>query len=319
MDAVVFVEVLGRHGEVTARIRLDTLPATVGRSYDNAVVVDDPYLAGQHARIDRGPGGALELVDLGTKNGLRVHGARRRLDRTDVDPAAHYLLGRTRIRIRTSAHPVEPERPEDDHGARRHWVLALALVVASAAVGAWQVWIDTFTKPELPALLAPALWIVPGIVVWAGLWAFAGKVFTGLAGYPRHLALAALFVIGLYLLDFVQGALAFALSQEKLLDVLHTVAFGLALAALLYAHLRLASHVAARRAATTALVIGALVAGGLDLSFRAMDAEQVARMDILEVVLPPSTRLVDAAAPSDFFEHASQLAGELGRLRADSD
>ena len=46
------VEVLGRHGEVRLRRPGGDGSLTIGRGYDNDIVLDDPYADVHHARFD---------------------------------------------------------------------------------------------------------------------------------------------------------------------------------------------------------------------------------------------------------------------------
>jgi two-component system cell cycle sensor histidine kinase/response regulator CckA len=50
--------------------------ATIGRSPDATVMVDDPGVSRLHARIRRGESGTFEVEDLGSKNGTFVNGSR---------------------------------------------------------------------------------------------------------------------------------------------------------------------------------------------------------------------------------------------------
>ena len=54
---MISVEVLSRHRDVVARYRSDASATTVGRAYDNDVVIDDPAVAAHHLRIFRDDGG----------------------------------------------------------------------------------------------------------------------------------------------------------------------------------------------------------------------------------------------------------------------
>ena len=70
MAAMMWIEVLGRDGEVLARERIEGDEARIGRAFDNDVVVNDPHVAPHHLRVHRGEDGVLVAEDLGNLNGL---------------------------------------------------------------------------------------------------------------------------------------------------------------------------------------------------------------------------------------------------------
>ena len=60
-EPAIWIEVLSRlHHDVAARYRFSDVPITIGRAYDNDVVVDDPHVAAHHLRITRGENGQCE-------------------------------------------------------------------------------------------------------------------------------------------------------------------------------------------------------------------------------------------------------------------
>ena len=66
----IILEVLDRRGRPLQRLRVETLPLTIGRDLGNDVQLDDPYVCPQHARIVRDPDGRLVVEDLSSVNGL---------------------------------------------------------------------------------------------------------------------------------------------------------------------------------------------------------------------------------------------------------
>jgi hypothetical protein len=106
MGAVMWIEVLSRHGEVAARERIDGPEARVGRAFDNDVVVDDPHVAPHHLRIFRGEDGELVAEDLGTLNGLYPEHGARRVERVGLAGAPGIRIGRTTLRVHDAAHAV---------------------------------------------------------------------------------------------------------------------------------------------------------------------------------------------------------------------
>ena len=63
--------VVGQDGAV-GHVALEPGAITIGRAEGNIVVLDDPSVSRQHARLTIGP--ALRIEDLGSRNGLRVRG-----------------------------------------------------------------------------------------------------------------------------------------------------------------------------------------------------------------------------------------------------
>jgi len=86
----------------------------LGRRPSCDIVLGDPLVSGEHARIEVSD--RVELVDLGSANGIVVDG--ERVARLVVDDGAEVLLGGTRVRMRmlgvrpprapSAAHPGEP-------------------------------------------------------------------------------------------------------------------------------------------------------------------------------------------------------------------
>ena len=68
--------------------------ATLGRSRDCDVVLDDPNVSRHHAEV-RPSGGSWIVNDLGSTNGIKVND--RRVDRSRLSPGDEVTLGTTRF------------------------------------------------------------------------------------------------------------------------------------------------------------------------------------------------------------------------------
>ena len=62
------IEVMNRSGQVLQRIPWAGKRLTVGRAYDNDIIVGDPYVCPHHLTISN-MGGQLQFQDLGSLNG----------------------------------------------------------------------------------------------------------------------------------------------------------------------------------------------------------------------------------------------------------
>ena len=144
---VIVVEVLGGHDRVRSRMRI-SLPderrtIVIGRGALADVMLDDDYVAALHAAIEVGEDGAVMATDLGTVNGIVVAGKRHHGARNLILRDGELQVGRTRLRVRTAADALPPERRDDDAagGALHHrtgMAIAGALVfVCMVAYNSW--------------------------------------------------------------------------------------------------------------------------------------------------------------------------------------
>jgi len=111
---VILVEVLDRRFHVGQRLRLERLPAVIGRAYDCDVVLDDPYADARHARLAEEEGGVLVVEDLGSANGLFEDGRPARVERVRLAPGTVVRVGQTSLRVRAG----DEAAPAPDVGVR---------------------------------------------------------------------------------------------------------------------------------------------------------------------------------------------------------
>jgi hypothetical protein len=90
------------NGRVVREAVFSTLPVTIGRGATSDIVLSDDAVSRAHARVERGADGRLKLVDLDSRNGLRV-GSR---------PVREIALDR-RLRCRIGLTEIELEPVSD--------------------------------------------------------------------------------------------------------------------------------------------------------------------------------------------------------------
>jgi pSer/pThr/pTyr-binding forkhead associated (FHA) protein len=131
---MIWVEILTRHRDVTARFRCAGPVVRIGRGYDNDVVLDDPYVAVNHVVVFRDDAGRLVGDDRGSVNGMFLDRDRTRQERIVIDGERPIRIGHTYLRIREASHAVEPERAGRSESRAFPIVLAAALGVAILAI-----------------------------------------------------------------------------------------------------------------------------------------------------------------------------------------
>ena len=198
--AAVIVEVLDRAGAVSARHRCNELPVCLGRAYDNDVIIDDPFVAPMHVRIERRADGALIARDTGTRNGMHAvpkrrfslwHDAITRCNEMVLTADTLVRVGHSTFRVRPVDQAVAPERLDT---AAHTWeglrpaTLAFVMLTLLALFEAWSA--DTTTQESLAYETNVAM-VLGALLVWGGFWALLNRLFAGRARLGRHLWIGA--------------------------------------------------------------------------------------------------------------------------------
>ena len=315
MGSLIVVEVLDAQGDVRARHRFAAVTVDtrirVGRSVICDVILDDPHVAAEHLLLRRDESGGICVTDLGSANGLSVNGSRIAGASDIALPGQHLSLGRTRLRIRTETEALAPELP-DHAAARPHRSLLIAVIGATGMFGfsAYEKWLEAPTN--LVSNVASEWFAMATVVtIWIAIWALVTRINISAWRWTAHVAIACLAMLvstgGAWLLEIAEYA--FQANQTRTAGMCGIFLLG---AATLYAHLRVASRLPARRIAVVALLVaGTIVAltGWFGQQSRERDVNYV---DEFGPMFPPAVRQVRATQANIYYL-------ELGALKDEAD
>ncbi|MEX2180773.1 MAG: FHA domain-containing protein [Gemmatimonadaceae bacterium] len=204
--ALILERLDGRRAEPVERVALDRLPLTIGRALDNDLVLDDPHVDPHHARVVAAGDGTAVLEDLGSVNGIALHGGDR-ADRLPLVAGTMLRLGRTGLRVRDRAESVAPALPLTRFAPARHWLdhrrWQLALIAAALGAVADASWTGTSTRDGLSETLGIVVAATAFLAIWAAAWAVVGKLVVRRAAFLNHAAIAAATVLAVALLEAV--------------------------------------------------------------------------------------------------------------------
>lgn len=314
----VWVEILDGHGRVRERHRVPLSNAgfVIGRGAAAELVLDDPYVAPIHARVDIGADGSVRASDLGSVNGLdvgrgRVHGA------SDLELREGLLtIGRTRLRIRAGAETLAPERRdngEERDADKRSLRGAIAGGAICAVVAAHNGWVNAPQDVAVTIAYSLISWTL-GALAWVAAWAFLSRVIVGEWRWLRH-AGTLLGVLGtLIVVDIVLDITWFAFSLPYL-PSLETLMLAVTVGLLLYWHLTRASHVGTRAALVASVLLPVVVAGTFHVLATRSQARDVNHIEMDTRLFPPSLRLRPAGDLAQYFSEVSGLKAEADSRR----
>jgi hypothetical protein len=310
---MIWVEILSRHRDVTARLRSNGPELRIGRGYDNDVIVDDPYVAARHLRVFRDEAGQLVAEDTGSVNGTFLDGGRSRLARIIVDGSKTIRIGQTYLRIREIGHAVEPERVAQPDRGILPMLGGAALGAVTLGIYMLKVWLTQTGEPRVSTYLTPSLTIIATVLAWAGLWALLSRIFSGQSRFLRNLliVLAGAFALSLY--NELAQILAFAWTWAAASSYQYVVIWSI-LAVMCFFHLREVgpARLWLKGAIVTTVLVTVIAAQTLQQSEAFSDS---GRQNTTRLLMPPSFRAVPLRDENALFGGIADLKAKLDRDR----
>ena len=310
---MIIVEVLGRSGTVAHRVRLDG-SASLGRAYDNDVIVDDPFVDPHALEISVSDDGAILVRDVGTTNGVFTTDGERLAEAGAVVAGETLRVGRTRFRVMRSDTPV-PATLEDNQGrlsalaaSRIGLPVALLAFLACWSIFSYSNEVDDFT---VAVVLTELLGLLMLFALWAGAWAIGARLASGRARFREHATIAVALVTAWMPVGFVLGLFAF-LWPGDLTDFVSLMS-GIAIATLiLYAHLGVSSRMRRKARGMVAASI-VLSLAGLGYLAGTIDPEpELTVQSALGSFVPVPADLIPAAGLDEFLDRATaELESDL--------
>lgn len=194
---------------------------------------------------------------------------------------------------------------------------AAAIVVAAFAIVALNGYLTSYERNGGTGAVAAALGVLFLIAMWAGAWAFAGRVIVHRARFLGHLALASLIAVASVALSEAEAWLSFLYPGASAGDLLTGAGYALALVVLIAGHLALATRVpSSGRWRIAGLVTGALVAVSLFIGY-AESKKFSTKLEYPASMRPFPVALVPATSVAHFITSTRPLQRQVDSLAAE--
>lgn len=309
-DRLALIECFEREGRAARVLDVWQWPVTLGRAMDNHIVLDDPFVAPHHARIEALPEGGLRLQVLHTANGVRVDGHLHGAGASVALPAqgATLQVGNSPLRLRLPGETLAPEKPLPTHGSA--WApLALGALLYASVVIRHGIGLDP--GAEVSAWLPAVLGLPAVLACWCAVWAMMSKLFRHRFDFGGHLRIVLPWMIAIEASEILCQQLGAALGWPWLWRLSGPLEV-LLLALLMRAHLL---HVLPQHGRSlTAAVAAALAVGGgisLHLSHRATD--RLTRPAYMSTLPLPALHLAARADAARLVQDMAPIGEALAR------
>jgi hypothetical protein len=324
MGKIIFVEILDRRGTVRERVKVDSFPATVGRGYGNAVIVDDRLVGVEHLRLSLDGEGGMIVEDLHSANGTWLapsRESRKSIEQQRVPAGGEALLriGQTVLRLRGDDFAVGPalssRAGSGVFGSRAKSGLIAFLVFAAGFGLNLLVFAQKTTRKEIGfELIAVALSMLVVFGLWTGFWSFLSRLVAHRFRFMTHLALLGGASILFLLLLTAEEYVEFLFTAPAAARAAGYAGFAVIFSLLLYGHLSVLSDSPRLKRILSSVLISAVLVGVTLLVTYMKEKEFTTELRFSSVLKPLGRSWVRTVSPDDYFDGLLPLKAKIDAM-----
>lgn len=150
--------------------KIESFPVTIGRAFDNDIILQDVTVSAHHLVIDE-QDGQLTIQNLANENGTKLEGIKLNNEPSKVNLPASLHISDIKARLLSSTMPVEETRVRDCSGFFCFFsspIWAVFLLISTTAIFFLERYLITPVEKEplyyLSSVL-PSIWMMLGIIV----------------------------------------------------------------------------------------------------------------------------------------------------------
>lgn len=196
-----------RHGRVAELSRSREDSFTIGRSFNNDLVLTDLHVAPQQLKLSR-EGETWTLSVLDETNPVLLNGKRVTDESPVVKSGDRLSIGRTRLSIFSEDHPVEQTRKlvlsNWLSGESINPILPVAMLLLACLIDFTLSYFEASTSLKWEEVASDELFAAVVIVLWAGIWAITGRIVR----HQHHFGLQILATVAIFVFAGLLAMLA---------------------------------------------------------------------------------------------------------------
>lgn len=310
--AELVVEVRDSHHRIQGFYPLRALPASIGRGYDNDIILDDPHVCARHLVID-GDESGWQVRDDDSVNGVQGNDG----ERADyhVSSGDEIVIGRTHLRFFAPDHPVDAARRLHDRSNILDGLLVmggiLGLLSVMMLVFAFNDYLTIEREVQVEKLIVGTLPVVVAVLIWAGGWSLLAYIVRRHLYFYYFLSISVVYVLLDLILEILIRLVAFNIINSWIIEALSYFTGGILLVGLFYASMRQAFVISTRRALSLANIFSwGLVAVFVFVAY-ANRAEFSRNPDYPAELKPPMVRVVPLQSFDRFMQNTESMLDEF--------
>jgi pSer/pThr/pTyr-binding forkhead associated (FHA) protein len=291
-------------GRAPQYYRFNTNRITIGRAFDNDLILNDSTVSPHHAVIEVDDEGQIVLKDLSSLNGvytnhhMRVHGT------VTLESGNEFTVGKTHLQFYTPEHSVEEtvqlekaNRLMDQLGNPAVSITALIMVAMLYAIEQWLNMISEFKWQDIVNV---ELFILGGVLLVGIFWSVVGRIIRHEANFRKQVTVILIFVIFQFILSKFFEFLQFnTLNYYLSLSFFLIIEFVL-MTILLWFNLNLATNQTSQQRRKTAFILSLLLISLTVYTEMSFNDEFSDRPDYVKKLDPPWLRLSGTVSENEY-------------------
>lgn len=243
--ALIIEEINRAHHRVHTRYRMEENRATLGRSFNNAVIVEDPHADPVHAEVVRDDDGCYVLRDLDSLNGVQLLRNRRDKSVKQAQVREHLIqsgdeiqIGKSCLRFTDTDNSVPAAIPL--HSAESVFdriatpAVAFGLCLLFAGLSLWLRYLGTANLFPWTKGVEIVTNTIIALLLYAAAWSFIGRVVRHEAHFLAHLSIAGAAALLYTGWQWFSTLIDYNFSISRLMPMLNTVVLAVLLPVVLW-------------------------------------------------------------------------------------
>ena len=261
----IIIEEISHGHKLLSRQKFTTNDITIGRGYENDIIISDPHVCADHLQLHFN-GEDWLVDDQGSINGSYLENSKNNVSQHKVQSGDIITIGKSQVRFVFPNHPV-PESIaispfENLINITRHpLVLAFSLVLFALVAG-WMVNLNNATEVSLTQMLVPTIYLMVGFALWPAGIALVSHLTKHDARFWTQMGISFVFFNLMWLGDIFEKVVHFNTSSNfSLLWTINIVPLALAFC-LFWLNCYVGFHMTSRRRNIVASCLVVLLFGG---------------------------------------------------------
>ncbi|QBY04687.1 FHA domain-containing protein [Thalassotalea sp. HSM 43] len=311
------IEEISRNKKIKARHKFATKEISIGRGFDNDIILSDPHICPEHLAI-KWQDNQWYVQDLQTLNGTMLSDRQHIADWHPIKSGDIILLGKTQLRLFLPNHPVaqsiaftKVEQFVENCG---RWTFLIAMVALFCAISFALTYLQV-SQVEVPysQIVMSVVYSTIAYAMWPLLCSLMAFLNKNESRVGSQMGVSFLMLNLFWLVDFIDATMAFNLSSQINWQWLTTVLYVALTFSLFWFNLYIAFSQSKWRRVTISALLTVIIFGGLYLQDRGDSVDFNPHPVFDSTIMIPALSVSPASSVDEYIEDSNRLFEEVDK------